>query len=150
MAEEGRRAIAKDEPIVEIITDKINIELPAPSAGTLGQIAVAEGVVAPGWDTLGVILGPGESLPAAGGAPAAKAPAAPARAPPRLLPQHPPGPAMSAPVSMMTGTAVATAPPSTDGARPRPRSETRQGAQPRRPADPRIRHGRRVTREGMS
>ena len=25
--------IAKDEPIVEIITDKINIELPAPVAG---------------------------------------------------------------------------------------------------------------------
>jgi hypothetical protein len=38
--------IAKDEPIVEIITDKINIELPAPSAGTLGPIAVPEGAVA--------------------------------------------------------------------------------------------------------
>ena len=49
--------IAKDEPVVEIITDKINIELPAPSAGTLGQIAVAEGVVAQVGDTLGVILG---------------------------------------------------------------------------------------------
>ncbi|HEY2924916.1 MAG TPA: biotin/lipoyl-containing protein, partial [Candidatus Eisenbacteria bacterium] len=36
-------AIAKDEPIVEIITDKINIELPAPAAGTLGKITIAEG-----------------------------------------------------------------------------------------------------------
>ena len=118
--------IAKDEPIVEIITDKINIELPAPTAGTLGQIAVAEGVVAQVGDTLGVILGPGESLPA-GGAPAAKAPAASA-SPSASAPSRPaptpaapaPAPAMSAPAAMMTDTAVATAPPSTDGARPSP------------------------------
>jgi pyruvate/2-oxoglutarate dehydrogenase complex dihydrolipoamide acyltransferase (E2) component len=73
--------IAKDEPIVEIITDKINIELPAPSAGTLGQINVQEGVVAQVGDSLGVILAPGESLPGgAGGAPsgAGKPPQAPA------------------------------------------------------------------------
>ena len=113
--------IAKDEPIVEIITDKINIELPAPSAGTLGQIAVAEGVVAQVGDTLGVILGPGESLPAGGGAPAAKAPAASAASAPSRPAPTPaapaPAPSMSAPAAMMTGTAVATAPPSTDGAR---------------------------------
>src|SRR5687767_165927 len=68
--------IAKDEPIVEIITDKINIELPAPSAGTLGEITAAEGVVAQVGEKLGVILGAGESLPANGsGAPAKAAPA---------------------------------------------------------------------------
>lgn len=61
--------IAKDEPVVEIITDKINIELPAPSAGTLGEITAAEGTVAQVGEKLGVILGAGESLPA-GGAPA--------------------------------------------------------------------------------
>src|SRR5262249_56002080 len=55
--------IAKDEPIVEIITDKINIELPAPAAGTLGQIAVQEGVVAQVGDPLGVILAAGEAPP---------------------------------------------------------------------------------------
>src|SRR5262245_52394906 len=62
--------IAKDEPIVEIITDKINIELPAPAAGTLGQIGIAEGVVAQVGETLGVILAPGETLGAAASAPA--------------------------------------------------------------------------------
>jgi len=115
--------IAKDEPIVEIITDKINIELPAPSAGTLGQIAVAEGVVAQVGDTLGVILGQGESLPAGGAPAAAKAPAASAApAPTASAPSRPasapaaPAPAMSA-APMMTGTAVATMPPSTDGMR---------------------------------
>jgi pyruvate/2-oxoglutarate dehydrogenase complex dihydrolipoamide acyltransferase (E2) component len=86
--------IAKDEPIVEIITDKINIELPAPSAGTLGEITAPEGVVAQVGEKLGVILAAGESLPANGagggekaaqqpvaaahgGAPAATAPAPP-------------------------------------------------------------------------
>ena len=118
--------IAKDEPIVEIITDKINIELPAPSAGTLGQIAVAEGVVAQVGDTLGVILGPGESLPAGGGA---KAPAA-SGGTKAAIPSTPapsaassgsaPAPSRPAPAPVMSGTAVASAvasAPSTDGMR---------------------------------
>src|SRR5256886_6932808 len=61
--------IAKDEPVVEIITDKINIELPAPAAGTLGKITVPEGTVAQVGQQLGVILQQGASLPAARGAP---------------------------------------------------------------------------------
>ncbi|MGE5179097.1 MAG: biotin/lipoyl-containing protein, partial [Bacteroidota bacterium] len=65
--------IAKDEPIVEIITDKINIELPAPSAGTLGEITAPEGTVAQVGEKLGSILAAGESLPAAGAAPAGAA-----------------------------------------------------------------------------
>ena len=87
--------IAKDEPIVEIITDKINIELPAPFAGTLGRITVAEGVVALVGQELGVILAPGESL-AGGVSPTAAATPAAARA--------------VAPAS----SASATAPPSAD------------------------------------
>src|SRR2546425_832691 len=59
--------IAKDEPIVEIITDKINIELPAPAAGKLGKITIPEGTVAQVGQELGVILGQGESPPAGGG-----------------------------------------------------------------------------------
>ncbi len=80
--------IAKDEPIVEIITDKINIELPAPSAGTLGKIMIAEGVVAQVGQQLGVILAKGESMPAgaagpgaAGGAAGQPQPPAPRAAP---------------------------------------------------------------------
>ncbi len=78
-------AIAKDEPIVEIITDKINIELPAPSAGTLGKITIAEGVVAQVGQQLGVILAKGESMPAAGTPAGAGAPAQ-AQQPPRPSP----------------------------------------------------------------
>ena len=115
--------IAKDEPIVEIITDKINIELPAPSAGTLGQIVVPEGAVAQVGDPLGVILAAGESLPAGGGAaapagkaPAAAAPSAPAASRPAPAPQAPARSGAS--VASAGATALATAtPPSTDGMR---------------------------------
>jgi len=81
--------IAKDEPIVEIITDKINIELPAPSAGTLGKITIPEGTVAQVGQQLGVILGQGESMPAGNGA-AAPAQAKPQQAPPPQQQQAPP------------------------------------------------------------
>ncbi len=36
-------AIAADEPIVELETDKVTIEVPAPAAGTLAEIAANEG-----------------------------------------------------------------------------------------------------------
>ena len=116
--------IAKDEPIVEIITDKINIELPAPSAGTLGQIGIAEGVVAQVGETLGLILAPGESLGAAAPAPS-KPSAAPASAgaPATVSAAPRPAPVAPAPASMPAyggGAASATAmaaPPSTDGMR---------------------------------
>src|SRR5215510_15080981 len=34
--------VAVDEPLVELETDKVTIEVPAPSAGTLGEIAAAD------------------------------------------------------------------------------------------------------------
>jgi 2-oxoglutarate dehydrogenase complex dihydrolipoamide succinyltransferase (E2) component len=121
--------IAKDEPIVEIITDKINIELPAPSAGTLGQITVAEGAVAQVGDPLGVILAAGESLPAgaAGGGATPKPAAAPAPAAPALAPSAPapartpsaPALAPSAPAPVPVGAAISTL-PSGDGMRMSP------------------------------
>ncbi|TYR31432.1 2-oxoglutarate dehydrogenase complex dihydrolipoyllysine-residue succinyltransferase [Mesorhizobium microcysteis] len=60
-------AIAADEPVVELETDKVTIEVPAPAAGTLGEITVNEG------DTVepGALLGMIE----AGGGAAAAAPA---------------------------------------------------------------------------
>jgi 2-oxoglutarate dehydrogenase E2 component (dihydrolipoamide succinyltransferase) len=80
-------AVAVDEPLVELETDKVTIEVPAPAAGVLAEIAAKDG------DTVGVgaLLGQikeGAGAPAAkpaaaaaAGAPAAKAaepkPAAP-------------------------------------------------------------------------
>jgi pyruvate dehydrogenase E2 component (dihydrolipoamide acetyltransferase) len=36
-------SVQEDEPIVEIMTDKVNTELPAPASGILQQILAAEG-----------------------------------------------------------------------------------------------------------
>src|SRR5678815_4234098 len=97
--------IAKDEPIVEIITDKINIELPAPSAGTLGKITIPEGTVAQVGQQLGVILGQGESMPAGNGA-AAPAQAKPQQAPPPQQQQQAPPKAQPAPCLLYTSDAA--------------------------------------------
>lgn len=67
-------SVQKDETVVEIMTDKVNVEIPAISAGTLGKIVVPEGTVVGIGTEIGIILGPGESLP--GGAAAKAAPAA--------------------------------------------------------------------------
>ena len=73
-------AVAADEPIVEISTDKVDTEIPAPAGGVLLSIAVAEdGVVAVGG-TLGLIGSPG-AAPAPTPPPAPPAPTAAAPAP---------------------------------------------------------------------
>ena len=83
-------AVSADEPLIELETDKVSVEVPAPQSGTLASLAVAPG------DTVGV-----DALLAtisAGGA-AAAAPAkteAPAAAPAKAAPggsDMPPSPA---------------------------------------------------------
>jgi 2-oxoglutarate dehydrogenase E2 component (dihydrolipoamide succinyltransferase) len=78
-------AVAVDEPLVELETDKVTIEVPAPAAGVLADIAVKDGETV----AVGALLGeikegagaPAAAKPAAAAAPAA-APAAPKPAPP--------------------------------------------------------------------
>ena len=71
-------AVAVDEPLVELETDKVTLEVPAPAAGVLSDVAVKEGAtVAPG-----ALLGQIKDGAAAAAAPKAAAPAAkPAEAP---------------------------------------------------------------------
>ena len=54
--------VAEDDPLVEIQTDKATVEIPSPYAGTVLEIRVAEGVVAPVGAVLVVIGEPGEAL----------------------------------------------------------------------------------------
>src|SRR6266481_2614722 len=68
-------AVAVDEPLVELETDKVTIEVPAPSAGVLGEIAAKDGDTVAVGALLGMI-----SDGAAGAKPAAAAPAAAASA----------------------------------------------------------------------
>ena len=51
---QGDKVIA-DEPIVELETDKVNVEVPAPSNGVLGNIAVKEGETVNVGSLLGTI-----------------------------------------------------------------------------------------------
>ncbi len=51
---QGDKVIA-DEPIVELETDKVNVEVPAPSNGVLGNIAVKEGQTVNVGSLLGTI-----------------------------------------------------------------------------------------------
>ena len=48
-------SIELDEPIVEIETDKITLEVPSPSAGTLSEIKVSEGKDVSVGGVLGII-----------------------------------------------------------------------------------------------
>src|SRR5206468_9571357 len=70
-------AVAKDEVLVELETDKITVEVAAPSAGVLSSIAKKEG------DTVGVneLLGAVEAGAAAPAPPADAAPAGPTASP---------------------------------------------------------------------
>ncbi len=47
--------VSADEPIVELETDKVNVEVPAPSNGVLGSIAVQEGETVNVGSLLGII-----------------------------------------------------------------------------------------------
>lgn len=48
--------VKKDEPVVEIMTDKINAEIPAHKSGILGKILIGEGTVVPIGAEIGVLL----------------------------------------------------------------------------------------------
>ncbi|MDQ8729547.1 2-oxoglutarate dehydrogenase complex dihydrolipoyllysine-residue succinyltransferase [Bradyrhizobium sp. LHD-71] len=76
-------AVAVDEPLVELETDKVTIEVPAPAAGVLGDIVAKDGETVAVGALLGQITdGAGGAKPAAPAAPAkAAAPAAAPQAP---------------------------------------------------------------------
>jgi 2-oxoglutarate dehydrogenase E2 component (dihydrolipoamide succinyltransferase) len=70
-------AVAADEPLVELETDKVTLEVPAPAAGVLSDVAAKEGAtVAPG-----ALLGQIKDGAAAAAKPAAAPAAKPAEAP---------------------------------------------------------------------
>ncbi|MGB8276538.1 MAG: 2-oxoglutarate dehydrogenase complex dihydrolipoyllysine-residue succinyltransferase [Methylovirgula sp.] len=84
--------VALDEPIVELETDKVTLEVNAPAAGVLSEITVKDGeTVAPGA-LLGAITEGAAPLRSAKSAAAAPAPAAPAAAPEKAT-SRPPSPA---------------------------------------------------------
>ncbi|MGC9382661.1 biotin/lipoyl-containing protein, partial [Streptomyces sp. MH13] len=84
-------SVEADEPLLEVSTDKVDTEIPAPASGTLLEIVVGEDETAEVGAKLAVIG-------AAGAAPAAApaAPAAPAQPEPTPAPAAPAAPAQAA------------------------------------------------------
>jgi 2-oxoglutarate dehydrogenase E2 component (dihydrolipoamide succinyltransferase) len=98
-------AVAVDEPLVELETDKVTIEVPAPAAGVLADIAAKDG------DTVAVGAVLGQIKEGAGGA-AKSAPATPSVAGASPSASSPPGqPAPAAAPKAVTSAAPATAKP---------------------------------------
>ena len=86
-------AVAADEPVVELETDKVTLEVPSPVAGQLSELVVAEGdTVEVGALLARVEAGKGASAPVAKSEPIKAEVATPAPAPAAV-------PAASAPVS---------------------------------------------------
>ncbi|WP_432069694.1 2-oxoglutarate dehydrogenase, E2 component, dihydrolipoamide succinyltransferase [Streptomyces sp. AA1529] len=105
--------VEADEPLLEVSTDKVDTEIPAPTAGTLLEISVGEDETAEVGAKLAVIGAAGAAAPA----PAAQAPAAPAE----------PAPAPQAPTAAAAQPAAPQTPPEPSQAQPAP-------AQPAQPA----------------
>jgi pyruvate dehydrogenase E2 component (dihydrolipoamide acetyltransferase) len=99
--------IERDEPLFEISTDKVDAEIPSPSAGVLKEIKVAEGQTVPIQTVVAVIEasdGASSSAPAA--APAKPAAATPA--PPPAAKSAAPASAAAAPPAQQQQTAASS------------------------------------------
>ncbi|MBX9393117.1 2-oxoglutarate dehydrogenase, E2 component, dihydrolipoamide succinyltransferase [Streptomyces sp. TRM72054] len=99
--------VEADEPLLEVSTDKVDTEIPAPASGVLLEITVGEDETAEVGAKLAVIGAPG-AAPAAAPAPAAPAPAPAAEAP--AAPAAAPAPAAPAPAAQAPAPAAPAAP----------------------------------------
>ncbi|MEI5570654.1 2-oxoglutarate dehydrogenase, E2 component, dihydrolipoamide succinyltransferase [Streptomyces brasiliscabiei] len=109
-------SVEADEPLLEVSTDKVDTEIPAPTSGVLLEITVAEDETAEVGAKLAVIGAPGAAPAAAPAAPApapaAAAPAPPAPAPAPAAPAAPaPAPAPAAPAAPAPAPAAAAPAP---------------------------------------
>ncbi|MGW3392931.1 2-oxoglutarate dehydrogenase, E2 component, dihydrolipoamide succinyltransferase [Streptomyces hydrogenans] len=105
---EGERVEA-DEPLLEVSTDKVDTEIPAPASGILASIKVAEDETVEVGAEL-AIIDDGSGAPAAAPAPAAEAAPAPAAEAPAPVAEAPaaPAPAAEAPAAAPAGGATGT------------------------------------------
>ncbi|HEX5027433.1 MAG TPA: dihydrolipoamide acetyltransferase family protein [Gaiellaceae bacterium] len=119
-------AIGRDEPLLEISTDKVDTEVPSPAEGVVTQILVQEGETVEVGTVLatigaaGAAVAPAEPVPAEPAAPAAEAAPEPVAAaspePPVSAPPPAPAPAPAEPAPAEPVPAVAAVPaPSGNG-----------------------------------
>jgi 2-oxoglutarate dehydrogenase E2 component (dihydrolipoamide succinyltransferase) len=90
-------AVTADEPLVELETDKVTVEVPAPASGVLSEIVVKAGDTVAVGSVLGAIAeGDGKAKPA----PVKAAAAATQPAPAPVKPPEPPKPAKMQPAAL--------------------------------------------------
>jgi pyruvate dehydrogenase E2 component (dihydrolipoamide acetyltransferase) len=114
--------VARDEPLFEVSTDKVDSEVPSPAAGVLTEILVPEGETVEVGVRLAVI---GDDSSTAAAPPAAAPPAAPvAEAPPAAAPPAAPvaeaPPAAAPPAAPVAEAPPAAAPPAAAPPAPAP------------------------------
>ncbi|MGW9492851.1 2-oxoglutarate dehydrogenase, E2 component, dihydrolipoamide succinyltransferase [Streptomyces prasinus] len=117
-------SVEADEPLLEVSTDKVDTEIPAPTSGVLLEITVGEDETAEVGAKLAVIGAPG-AAPAA----AEQAPAAPAQPEPTPAPQPEPTPA-PAPQQAAPAPAPAPAPQAAPAPQPAAPAPAPQQAAP--------------------
>jgi 2-oxoglutarate dehydrogenase E2 component (dihydrolipoamide succinyltransferase) len=112
--------IERDEPLFEISTDKVDAEIPAPSAGVLKEIKVSEGQTVPIQTVVAVIDAVGASAAAPAPSPVPATPPAPSaqrtETPKAAAPAPPASPA--APAAPVAPAAAAAPPPPAPGVSP--------------------------------
>ncbi|MFI9551298.1 2-oxoglutarate dehydrogenase, E2 component, dihydrolipoamide succinyltransferase [Nonomuraea endophytica] len=123
LKKEGERVEA-DEPLLEVSTDKVDTEIPSPSAGVITKIVVAEDETVEVGAELAIIDENGQA-----GAPAAPAQEAPA-------PSPEPAPASSIPQPEPTPAPAVQAPAAQAPAAPAPAAPAPAPAAPAQPAAP--------------
>lgn len=106
--------VARDQPLVEILTDKAQVELPSPAAGTVRLVAIPEGTVVP----VGTVLVEIDPAGTVGSPTVAAVPAGSARA--EAGPVVPASPGRGVPAVAAGGVA--------DGPRPKASPSTRRHA----------------------
>jgi len=118
--------VERDEPLVEVMTDKVNTEIPSPVAGVVEQIVVGEGDVIPVGAAI-LVIGDGSGLRTSQPTPEAQATPAADAQPSVAVPAASSSPALVAEVAASGPTGAresarsllaepASAPPSGDGA----------------------------------
>jgi pyruvate dehydrogenase E2 component (dihydrolipoamide acetyltransferase) len=130
--------VARDEPLFEVSTDKVDSEVPSPAGGVVSEIRVPEGETVDVGTILAVVSdgaaatggpvpttaatapaeAPAQEPPPAAPAPAAPAPAAPAPAapaPPQVAPQSAPVQQAPAPAAAQASAPEQASPPSGNG-----------------------------------
>jgi pyruvate dehydrogenase E2 component (dihydrolipoyllysine-residue acetyltransferase) len=94
--------VQRDEPLFEISTDKVDAEIPSPSAGTLVEVKNQAGETVPVNQVVAVLetdAAAAAAAPKAGAAPKPAAPPAPAAPAPAPAPPPKPAPATPAPAA---------------------------------------------------